>query len=727
VSTVLEKPTEAPAASPVPPETPEPILRPVVACALTSLAAGLMVGGIFGSWAARLLGAVTALGGVGWAAVTVRSKRTTLLQVLVLPIALIIGVATVAPHQNEIGKVIRAAISNGHLLRPPVPFDPGWRPIIAILLFVLGFASAWVGAGLRRPQLAMLPALVVLGFTAISQPAEGEVLAGILGFIPILLALGVLFAGDITSASELTSRFEAKRAIRGAFFVVGAIVLLFVLGRSQFLFPKPVYNPASKPQKPKSIPLSKADDVVLFEISSDKLTGPWRTGVLDVYDGRGWRLPPFDEAKLKKIPSDGVVDSSRKGTLSVTFTVRDLKATPIFPGVAAPVKIDLISKGVPPLYDPRTDTFRVRTGRVNPGTTYRMTTDPYPTAPQFTKAKVAEAESDQLYAPKPPPAVADLLDRAPVNPWDRLDFLRSQLYKVVVASGAGQPVDVPPSKVQDIFAGSHTATPFEIVATEALLARWAGVPARIGFGFDGFNVEKGHKTVRPKNGSSWLEVHFEGFGWQPLIATPKQAKSTLDTDPNAKFDQNIQPSKDVAVEVYVPVELESVKQLYENVRAWALVVLPWVVGVIALYLLWPAGLRALRRSRRRRWASVAGPRARIAVEYAEFRDLAMDLNVGDPYATPLEFLGRVEPDDEHIEFAWLVARALYGDLATVVTADDARIAEEMSQSLRRRLFRGQPFQSRVLAVMSRASLKYPYTTELPSAPLLRLPVLSRSR
>src|SRR5207249_4228456 len=154
-----------------------------------------------------------------------------------------------------------------------------------------------------------------------------------------------------------------------------------------------------------------------------------------------------------------------------------------------------------------------------------------------------------------------------------------------------------------------------------------------------------------------------------------------------------------AVEVYVPVELESVAQLYQKVRSWALVILPWVLGTLALYFLWPAGLRALRRSRRRRWAGVAGPRARIAVEYAEFRDLAMDLNVGDPYATPLEFLGRVDPDDEHAEFAWLVARALYGDLATAVTADDARIAEELSASLRRRLFRGQPFQSRVLAVM----------------------------
>ena len=40
-----------------------------------------------------------------------------------------------------------------------------------------------------------------------------------------------------------------------------------------------------------------------------------------------------------------------------------------------------------------------------------------------------------------------------------------------------------------MFKEGATATPYEIVAAEALLARWAGVPARIGFGFDGLNAE----------------------------------------------------------------------------------------------------------------------------------------------------------------------------------------------------------------------------------------------
>jgi hypothetical protein len=260
-----------------------------------------------------------------------------------------------------------------------------------------------------------------------------------------------------------------------------------------------------------------------------------------------------------------------------------------------------------------------------------------------------------------------------------------------------------------------------------MLARWAGIPARIGFGFDGFNDEAGVKTVRPKNGASWLEVNFEGLGWQPLIATPQQAKSTLDSDPNAKFDLNVQPSEDVAVELYVPIELENIQLLYERIRHRVAQAAPWVALAVAMYLVWPAAMRSLRRTRRRRWAATLGPRAQIAVEYAELRDLAMDLNVGDPYDTPLEYLGRVQDDDEHTELAWLVSRTLYGDLSGRVTDLDAAAAEEMSSSLRRRMFRAQTVQSRLLSLVGRASLKYPYTDEVPNVPQLRLRLPSGTR
>jgi hypothetical protein len=55
----------------------------------------------------------------------------------------------------------------------------------------------------------------------------------------------------------------------------------------------------------------------------------------------------------------------------------------------------------------------------------------------------------------------------------------------------------------------------------------------------------------------------------------------------------------------------------------------------------------------------------------------------------------------------------------VVGDEDVARAEDMSASLRRRMFRVQPFQSRALAVLSRASLRAPYSLEVPSVRQLR--------
>src|SRR5439155_16962477 len=141
--------------------------------------------------------------------------------------------------------------------------------------------------------------------------------------------------------------------------------------------------------------------------------------------------------------------------------------------------------------------------------------------------------------------------------------------------------------------------PFEIAAVDALVARWAGIPARIGFGFDGLNVEgsSGIRTVRPKNSAQWLETYFSGFGWVPLIQTPDKAKATLDNDPNSRFNQQIRPSDDVAVEVYVPVEVRDARLLFEIVRARLLQALPWVLVLVALWLAYPAAAKAWRRQR----------------------------------------------------------------------------------------------------------------------------------
>ena len=173
--------------------------------------------------------------------------------------------------------------------------------------------------------------------------------------------------------------------------------------------------------------------------------------------------------------------------------------------------------------------------------------------------------------------------------------------------------------------------------------------------------------------------------------------------------------------VTVPYKVVTAKQLYQIVRYWLFVTAPILLGLVAAYFCWPIVLRARRRSKRRRWAAGIGPAQQIAVEYAELRELTTDLNVGDPVATPLEFLFQVATDEEHSELAWLTVRALYGDLADQLGPEDSAAAEEMSRSVQRRLLKAQPLQSQFAARVSRASLRAPYEPAMPNVRLLRLP------
>jgi transglutaminase-like putative cysteine protease len=713
------------------------LLRPILAAALATAAAGLVAGGIFGSWGARCTGLLGAGIGAGWALVSLRSRRTALVQAafpLVILLAAAIGLVVRGESPGDLPKLVGDAIDSGRLFRPPVPFDAGWTVILLVLFALVGFAAAWVGAGLGRARLAVAVPLPLVALTAITQPESGQLIAGLCAFVPILAALAVLFGGDKDRASELDSQFELKRAVRGVVLAIPAIAVLIVASKASFLFPSPVYDPTDQPQKPKPVPLSASKDRVLFEVkTTSPLTGPWRTGVLDVYEDGAWKLPPFDPKRLKDIPGDGVIDDTRAGQSGnvVAITLRDLGDAPVLPTLGGTTTYDGDIAHL--AFDPRTDLLRLRTGRAPRNATYQIKLPDYASEDQLNQAKPASGPHGQLEVPAPPKGVRALLAQAPTTTaWAKLDFLRSKLLGNVAASGAGAPVDVTPERVDAMFQPKAKATPFEIAAAEALLARWAGIPSRVGFGFDGLNDEKGVKTVRPRNAAQWLEVRFDGYGWVPLVGAPQQAEASLDTDPNDRFDPNVVPSDDVAVEIYLPFELEDLTQLYQRIRNELYRWLPVLLVLGAGWLTWPFAGKAHRRAKRRRWASAIGPRAQVAVEYAELRDLATDLNVADIYSTPLEYLFEVRDDAEHAEMSWLVARTLYGDLRASASTAEADAAEAMGASLRRRIRQAQPVLTQLAAAISRASIKQPYTSEVPNirvprAPRLPRPALRRRR
>jgi hypothetical protein len=153
-------------------------------------------------------------------------------------------------------------------------------------------------------------------------------------------------------------------------------------------------------------------------------------------------------------------------------------------------------------------------------------------------------------------------------------------------------------------------------------------------------------------------------------------------------------------------------RFFERARTFVFRVLP-IVGVLLLvYYLWPFPYKAVRRARRRAWAAERGPSARVPLAYAEWRDHAADYGYRHYTDTPLMFLDRVVPDEEHSELAWLVTRSLWGDMRGKLTDQDALAAEELSRSLRRRLSQAQPSTLRFVAGLSRLSIRHPYAQDL---------------
>jgi hypothetical protein len=616
---------------------------------------------------------------------------------------------------------VQDALHAGSLLQPPVPFDPGWRVVVIAVMGSLGFAGAWIATAMGKARLGLALCLPVIGLTAITQPDDGKLMAGAVPIALLIAALALLFGGDLRSARELGRAFEVKRAARAAAVGVPLLVGVILLNKATFLFPKPVYNPVSSAQKPRLV--SAATDDVLFEVhTKTKFTGPWRIGVLDTYEKDNFLLPPQDNKRLADVTGGKALPEvpDRPGAQPVTLVLHDLGDTPILPSLAGTQTVDTTLEGL--YVDQRTDILRVTSGRLPKGLTYTLSVPPYATTGdlQGLLPSAGPDVAEQLEAPEPPPAVVDLLSKAPKgNAFDRMEYVIHKLLDGVTAKGAGVPVAVSPEKVQDLLAGSKVGSPFEIVAAQALIARWSGIPSRIGFGYDGVNKEQtGVVSVRPRNAADWLEVKYDSYGWLPLISTPKMAQQDLENKPK---QHQILASGQIAVQVFVPYRVTDAKQLYEVVRWWILVLSPFVVLLLVLYLGYPAAARAWRRSRRRAWAAARGPSYQIAVEYAEMRDTATDLNVGDLITTPLEYLFQVAHDDEHAELAWLTTRALYGDLRDEVTEAHVVLAEEMSRSVRRRLMRAQPLQSQFLALVSRASLRTPYEPAMPTVRVLRLP------
>lgn len=695
---------------------PEGALRMAIAVAFPLMAPAIMIGGIFTGVGGRIYAAVGALLGLALAVGVARVRRPLLANALVVGGLFLIGIILVVPSGlgNVAGLIdaVAAARADGNVLRPPVPMSPGWQAIIGWLSGLIGFTAGWVALVVRKPATALLLPLPVAGIAAISVPDFAQIPSGIAALALFALGLGLLSGSQATGEGEErpSVAFEIRRTLKAIPLIAAITVALIFVAQADFLFPDPVIDPTQEAQRPKTVPLSEVQDRVLFEVDST-ITGPWRIGSLDVYDGTDWRLPPFADSQLNTIPTSGVVNDELEPGVKATFTVRGLGGA-VLPVLPNPVGI--IAEGPRLAYDGRNDNIRAAEGSIDTGLSYTVTAAALPSVEDLQKvdAEVPAELAKFTEIPPPPPEVEDLIRQAPnTSKWDQFDYLRTYVLDEVTVAGPGVPASVTPERVADMLTGSKEGSPFEIVAAQAMLARWVDVPSRIGYGFDGGEDVEGVLQVRPKHGASFVEVFFPGKGWLPVLGTPKKAQASLGEEGEKQFDPNIIPSDEISVLLYLPVVVPPDSILFEQIRQIVAIVFAVIALLMLLYFSYPAARKAVVRSRRRRAAMAAGPGARIALAYSEWRDYATDFGYRYATDTPLMFLDRFAPDEEHNEFAWLVTRTLWGDLRGSITPELAAIAEELSRTLRRRLAQAQPGTLRAVAAVSRLSQRYPYAPE----------------
>jgi hypothetical protein len=689
---------------------------PMVAlAALLSCSASAFLGaGLVRGVTPRLIALLGVALGVGFTSLSFRFRRPALVQYAVLPVAVLLGGALIAPAATggtaTLPGLVAEVFHTGGLRLAPVPFDPGWRFLLVVIFALLSAASLAIAVERGRAKIAVaLPLPVTLG-AALLQPKSSALLASSVGIFLVIGSVALAYGAELAGGTGTHTGFEVRRLGRGAALLAVLMAMMVGLTHASFLFPASNQQRVIPPRRPPVTPPEK--DRQLFTVDGTR-PGPWRLGVLDVYQSTAWLLPSLDNSRIHGLAKDGSIPNSpgvaSAGSKRIHFHLVDLKGRvlPVPAGLLGVVGTDSHVS-----YDARIGVPQLDQ-RVPRGFDYTAVALPEPTAQQMNAAPAADPGLIAQYTsmPQQPAAVRALLAGAPQRPFDRLQYIRAKLYSDVIAAGGGQPVDVPPARVSAMLQPKTQATPYEITAAEAMLARWAGVPARIGFGYYGGDPISGGYSLRPRNAAVWLEAYFTDYGWVPLVGTPPRATASL----NDQHKQpNVLPSDNLQVTIYVPVQRPTVLQLFEIIRYWLLHLLPLLLVLGTAFAGYPALLKMARSWRRRRWATAHGPLGRILVGYADFRDRCNDLNFGGAHERPLGFVARFSADSEHEEIAWAVTRVLWGDLRRDVRAEDAAAIERMLASLQRRVSRAQPSINRLIAGLSRASLRDPWTDEVPN-------------
>lgn len=684
-----------------------------VLLASMSVVAVLGYSQIFERWAFVSSSSVAAAGALAVGLAGRRLAQSSGVVVLASLAALaVVGVITTQgiPTPNAVGSFTGGLIG-------------GWADILSTLpplpmtsdLVVLPFVTAWLGTMigvelLRRRLPGLAGAGPVAGFVlTILMTFESRTLALIQGSA---IAVGVLVLAFIQQRRAVAPTEPAQAETVGGLPPIGGllralVVIAVVAVAAPAIGPRlpladsnerfdlrryqtPPFDPLREPTplvQVKAALQAKNADLVVFTVSADEPISRFPVAVLDHYTNEFWSV--VDEstdapAQFLPIgssfpePLDGAVTGWRP--LSASIEIRDLDRLsggdfdqPWLPTIGWPVTV----KAEQPLdlrFNPSTGTVAVAPDGPDSGTVYTVDALVPPAIEdvELAAATVTSIDRFDLAVPQMESFAADTLEGTNGG-WDAVEAIRKRLvdtgaYDSREASASARSGHSLGRLAEFVDGGRTVGFEEHYAATAALIARNAGIPARVVVGFavppeelEGRWVDK-TLEVRANDIAAWLEVRFDGIGWMPFDVTPPRDRAPEDRPTGRTQRRVAEPNPPPTVPPpALPPRLQDTGDADEDLDddevsddgrsvPWTAIAVggavgsPFLVlGFLAAAVLW------LKRRRRRRRRTHSQPGMRVAGAWFEIIDRLRELGVSPPpSATPSEFV-RGAVDDGIIE------------------------------------------------------------------------------
>lgn len=532
-------------------------------------------------------------------------------------------------------RVVGDAVVHGWLrtLESTLPAHPDltllpFMPALVLLAAVVGVE--WLRRGVA-PVVTLLPSLLVV------------VVAQVFAAVDWLAAIGLAAVYGLGAALTLAG---GRRLVEGLgpalpLGLVAALtgVVLAVVDPvggpawtvADRVAPATVPGGAVSPLAELAGRLDRPDDVV-FTARSDTPVARWPLVVLDGYDGVGFTSSARYRPLGAQLPVDPDLTVPVR-TAAADVEVRALTG-PWLPGQGTVRSVD----GLRPAVDPATGSLLLPDGAA--GARYRLGWyAPQPGPEQLVGAAVdPEAVGTEATGALPAAvtdAARDALRGAPPSFTTALVLERWFRDNHRLAGGDQRPTGSGDVQLVDFLTTSKTGTSEQFAAAYVLVARAAGIPARLVAGFrPGPAGPDGVQTVRTGDAFAWPEVAVAGAGWVALDPTGGARETTGTAAPTEAATETARqrtgalpaaPTPPPPSAVAGPADADDPEPL-PLPGPWDVALPAAAVALAALLLLVVLGVPLVKRLRRMRRRRGAGRQAVVGA-WLEVRDRLRDHGV----------------------------------------------------------------------------------------------------